>query len=83
MCSIVHQRRIFCAALTRNFPCPGKARLRHIEAQAQAAAVHLHDRPTGAAGSNYEVKFRAPAGSIFDPAAEGWKGALKEVKPVA
>lgn len=52
------------------------------EAQATAAgAVYLRGRPTEATKSNYEVKFRDPTGIVFDLSAEGWKGAVKEVKP--
>ena len=58
---------------------------RHLdaaEAQATAAgAVYLRGRPTEATKSNYEVKFRDPTGIVFDLSAEGWKGAVKEVKP--
>ena len=53
------------------------------EAQATAAgAVYLRGRPTENAVSNYEVKFRDPTGIVFDLSAGGWKGAVKEVKPV-
>ena len=52
------------------------------EAQATAAgAVYLRGRPTEATKSNYEVKFCDPTGIVFDLSAEGWKGAVKEVKP--
>ena len=52
------------------------------EAQATAAgAVYLRGRPTEATKSNYEVKFRDPTGIVFDLSTEGWKGAVKEVKP--
>jgi lactoylglutathione lyase len=43
--------------------------------------VYLRGRPTEATKSNYEVKFRDPTGIVFDLSAEGWKGAVKEVKP--
>ena len=57
--------------------------LAEAEAQATAAgAVYLRGRPTEATKSNYEVKFRDPTGILFDLSAGGWKGAVKEVKPV-
>ena len=52
------------------------------EAEAQATAA-LRGRPTEATKSNYKVQFRDPAGIVFDLSAEGWKGAVKEVKPAA
>ena len=58
--------------------------LDEAEAQATAAsAVYLRGRPTEATKSNYKVQFRDPAGIVFDLSAEGWKGAVKEVKPAA
>lgn len=58
--------------------------LDEAEAQGTAAgAVYLRGRPTEATKSNYKVQFRDPAGIVFDLSAEGWKGAVKEVKPAA
>jgi methylmalonyl-CoA/ethylmalonyl-CoA epimerase len=56
--------------------------LEQAEAQVtQAGAAYLRGRPTTAAHSNYEVKFRGPGGIHFDLSAGGWKGAVKNVKP--
>ena len=56
--------------------------LAQAEGQVTAAgAVYLRGRPTAATKSNYEVKFRDPTGIVFDLSANGWKGAVKNVKP--
>ena len=57
--------------------------LEQAEAQVAAAGgVYLRGRPTAATKSDYEVKFRDPTGIVFDLSEGGWKGAVKEVKPV-
>ncbi|MBC7779883.1 MAG: VOC family protein [Proteobacteria bacterium] len=48
----------------------------------QAGASYLFGRPTEAKKSFYEVKYKDPSGIVFDVTASGWKGAVKNVKPV-
>jgi methylmalonyl-CoA/ethylmalonyl-CoA epimerase len=47
----------------------------------KAGGTYLYGRPTSAAKSFYEVKYKDPNGIVFDVTASGWKGAVKEVKP--
>lgn len=46
----------------------------------QAGAVHFQGRPPNTPNSYYEVKYRDPAGIVFDITASGWAGAVKNVK---
>ena len=56
--------------------------LAQAEEQVTAAgASHFQGRPPGTPNSYYEVKYRDPAGIVFDITASGWKGAVKNVKP--
>ncbi len=56
--------------------------LAQAEEQVKAAgASHFQGRPPGTPNSYYEVKYRDPAGIVFDITASGWKGAVKNVKP--
>ncbi len=48
----------------------------------KAGGTYLYGRPTAAKKSFYEVKYKDPNGIVFDVTASGWKGAVKEVKPV-
>jgi lactoylglutathione lyase len=48
----------------------------------KAGGTYLYGRPTSAVKSFYEVKYKDPNGIVFDVTASGWKGAVKEVKPV-
>ena len=51
---------------------------RKVEA---AGATHVMGEPTGNPNTFYEVKYRDPEGQIFDLTENGWKGAVKEVRP--
>lgn len=56
--------------------------LEEAEKQVETAGgTYLYGRPTSAAKSFYEVKYKDPNGIVFDVTASGWKGAVKEVKP--
>lgn len=56
--------------------------LAQAEAQVtRAGATYVQDKPREAVKSDYEVKFRDPDGMVFDLSANGWKGAVKNVKP--
>ena len=57
--------------------------LEQAEAQVKAAgATHYQGRPPNTPNSYYEVKYRDPSGIVFDITASGWRGAVKNVKPV-
>jgi lactoylglutathione lyase len=46
-----------------------------------AGGTYLAGRPTSP-NSFYEAKYRNPDGVVFDLTHTGWKGAVKDVKPV-
>lgn len=48
----------------------------------KAGGTYIRGRPTEAKKSFYEVKYKDPNGIVFDVTASGWKGAVKDVKPV-
>ena len=56
-----------------------------IEAACQkveaAGATHVMGESTGSPNTFYEVKYRNPEGVLFDLTANGWTGAVKDVKP--
>jgi len=56
--------------------------LDQAEAQIKnAGGSYLTGRPTSTK-SYYEAKYKDPNGLVFDVTHSGWKGAVKEVKPV-
>src|SRR5258706_9219497 len=51
------------------------------EAQVRASgAVHVAGRAPATPNVHYEVKYRDPDGMIFDLTANGWRGAIKNLK---
>jgi methylmalonyl-CoA/ethylmalonyl-CoA epimerase len=49
----------------------------------QAGAKHVMGNASGDPNSFYEIKYRAPEGTMFDLTASGWKGAVRDVTPAA
>jgi len=47
----------------------------------EAGGTYLTGRKETAPNVFYEVKYRMPDGTVFDITENGWKGAVKEVKP--
>jgi len=57
--------------------------LAQAEEQVKAAgATHFQGRAPNTPNSFYEVKYRDHDGIVFDITASGWRGAVKNVKPV-
>ena len=48
---------------------------------AEAGAKHVMGNASGDPNSFYEIKYRAPEGTMFDITANGWKGAVRDVVP--
>lgn len=48
-----------------------------------AGARYVMGNQSGDPNSFYEIKYRDPLGHLFDLTANGWTGAVKEVRPVA
>jgi len=49
----------------------------------EAGGTYLTGRKETDPNVFYEVKYRTPDGTVFDITENGWKGAVKEVKPAA
>ncbi|MDX3904937.1 MAG: VOC family protein [Pigmentiphaga sp.] len=49
----------------------------------EAGGTYLTGRKETDPNVFYEVKYRMPDGTVFDITENGWKGAVKEVKPAA
>jgi methylmalonyl-CoA/ethylmalonyl-CoA epimerase len=48
-----------------------------------AEASYVMGNESGDPNSFYEIKYRDPLGHLFDLTANGWKGAVKEVRPTS